>query len=70
MVEVGLMLLLGYGVSRALGWATLPSMLGAGIVAISSTMVVSRTLADIHADRRLRDIVFGCWSWRIWRRSS
>ncbi len=59
LVEVGLMLLLGYEVSRVLGWDTLPSMVGAGIVAISSTMVVSRTLADNHADRRLRDIVFG-----------
>lgn len=59
LLEVGLMLLLGYGVSRALGWDPLPSALGAGVVAISSTMVVSRTLADNHADRRLRDIVFG-----------
>lgn len=58
-VEVGLMLLLGYGVSRALGWTLLPSLLGAGMVAISSTMVVSRTLVDSHADRRLRDIIFG-----------
>ncbi len=59
LVEVGLMLLLGYGAARALGWSGLPSFLAAGVVAISSTMVVSRTLADTHADRRLRDIVFG-----------
>jgi CPA2 family monovalent cation:H+ antiporter-2 len=59
LVEVGLMLLLGYGAARGLGWGGLESALAAGIVAISSTMVVSRTLADAHADRRLRDIVFG-----------
>jgi len=59
LVEVGLMLLLGYGAARALGWSTLQSLLAAGMVAISSTMVVTRTLADAHADRRLRDIVFG-----------
>jgi len=59
LLEVGLMLLLGYGVSRWLGWGTLPSMVGAGVVAISSTMVASRTLEDGHADRRLRDIVYG-----------
>ena len=59
LVEVGLMLLLGYGVARLLGWSAVSSMLAAGIVAISSTMVVSRTLADNHADHRLRDIVFG-----------
>lgn len=59
LVEVGLMLLLGFGVARVMGWGTVPAMLAAGIVAISSTMVVSRTLADNHADRRLRDIIFG-----------
>ena len=59
LVEVGLMLLLGYGIARLLGWSPVSSMLAAGIVAISSTMVVSRTLADNHADHRLRDIVFG-----------
>jgi CPA2 family monovalent cation:H+ antiporter-2 len=59
LVEVGAMLLLGYGVARLLGWDLLQSLLAAGIVAISSTMVVSRSLADSHADRGLRDIVFG-----------
>ncbi|HEY9383259.1 MAG TPA: cation:proton antiporter [Gemmatimonadales bacterium] len=59
LVEVGLMLLLGYGLSRALGWSALPSLLTAGMVAISSTMVASGTLTDLKADRRLKDIVFG-----------
>jgi CPA2 family monovalent cation:H+ antiporter-2 len=59
LVEVGAMLLLGYGVARLLGWDLLQSLLAAGIVAISSTMVVSRSLADSRADRGLRDIVFG-----------
>jgi len=59
LVEVCLMLLLGYGTARALGWSTLQSLLTAGIVAISSTMVASGTLADVGADRRLKDIVFG-----------
>ncbi|NOT09516.1 MAG: potassium transporter [Gemmatimonadales bacterium] len=58
-VEVGLMLLLGYGAARLLGMATLPSLLTAGMVAISSTMVVSRNLEDHAADRSLKDIVFG-----------
>jgi len=59
LVEVGAMLLLGYGVARLLGWDLLQSLLAAGIVAISSTMVVSRSLEDSRADRGLRDIVFG-----------
>ncbi|HJR34729.1 MAG TPA: cation:proton antiporter [Gemmatimonadales bacterium] len=59
MVEIGLLLLLGYGAARVLGWTPMASLFAAGIVAISSTMVVSRTLDDLRADRRLRDIVFG-----------
>lgn len=59
LVEVGLMLLLGFAAARFLGWGPLQSLAAAGLVAISSTMVVSRTLADAHADRRLKDIVFG-----------
>lgn len=59
LVEVGLMLLLGYGVARLLGWGALPSLLTAGMVAISSTMIASGTLSDVNADRRLKDIVFG-----------
>src|ERR1041384_2514943 len=59
LVEVGLMLLLGYGLARSLGWDVLHSLLTAGVVAISSTMVASGTLAELAADRRLKDIVFG-----------
>ncbi len=59
LVEVGAMLLLGYGAARVLGWDPLQSLFAAGIVAISSTMVVSRSLEDSRADRGLRDIVFG-----------
>jgi CPA2 family monovalent cation:H+ antiporter-2 len=58
-IEVGCMLLLGYAAGRLLG---LPARLGfvaAGIVAISSTMIAAGTMADIRADRRLRDIVLG-----------
>ena len=60
-IEVGVMLLLGYGAARLLGWSTQTGLFTAGVVAISSTMVVSRTLAEARADRRLRDVVFGCW---------
>ena len=59
LVEIGLLLLLGYGAARVLGWTPMASLFAAGIVAISSTMVVSRTMEDLQADRRLRDIVFG-----------
>lgn len=43
--EVGLMLWLGYGMGRAFGWDSTDSLFTGAIVALSSTMVVSRTLA-------------------------
>jgi CPA2 family monovalent cation:H+ antiporter-2 len=58
-VEVGLLLLLGFGAGRLLGLNPLQSLIAAGIVAISSTMVASSTMNDLRADRRLRDIVLG-----------
>lgn len=58
-VEVGLMLLLGYGAARLLGLSGLSSLIAAGLVAISSTMVSSSTMTEIKADRTLREIVLG-----------
>ena len=59
LVEVGLMLLLGYGAGRILGFNQLQSLVAGGIVAISSTMIAAGTMAEIKAERRLREIVLG-----------
>ncbi len=58
-VEVGLMLLLGFAAGQLLGLGTLSSLLAAGIVAISSTMIASSTMSEIKAERGLRDLVLG-----------
>jgi CPA2 family monovalent cation:H+ antiporter-2 len=58
-VEVSLMLLLGYGAGQLLGLSSRLSLIAAGMVAISSTMIASGTMTEIRADRRLRDIVLG-----------
>ena len=58
-VEVGLMLLLGYGAARLLGLTGISSLIAAGLVAISSTMVSSSTMTEIKADRTLREVVLG-----------
>ena len=58
-IEVGLMLLLGYGAGRLLGFPPLLSLIAGGIVAISSTMIAAGTMTDIKADRRLREVVLG-----------
>ncbi len=58
-VEVGLMLSLGYLVGQLLGWPSSACMVTGAVVAISSTMVVTRVLADQGVERPLRDLIFG-----------
>ncbi|HEU5170320.1 MAG TPA: cation:proton antiporter [Gemmatimonadales bacterium] len=58
-VEVGLMLTLGYLAGQLLGWSTLVSAFTGAVVAISSTMIVARVLAEERAEAPLRDLVFG-----------
>lgn len=58
LIEVGLMLTLGYGAATALGWPRLETLLAAGVVAISSTAVIAKTFEDREVDWRLRDLVF------------
>jgi CPA2 family monovalent cation:H+ antiporter-2 len=59
LIEVGVMFSAGLVVARLLGWGPLDSLLVAGIVAISSTMVIAKVFDERHEDWRLRDLVFG-----------
>lgn len=45
-VEVGLMLWIGYGLGGLFGWKGTDALFLGGVVALSSTMVASRTLAE------------------------
>ncbi|HET8622040.1 MAG TPA: cation:proton antiporter [Gemmatimonadales bacterium] len=58
-LEVGLMLTLGYIAGQLLGWGPLASAFAGAVVAISSTMIVARVLAEERAEPPLRDLVFG-----------
>jgi CPA2 family monovalent cation:H+ antiporter-2 len=58
-LEVGLVLTLGYIAGQLLGWSPLTSAFAGAVVAISSTMVVARVLAEERAEAPLRDLVFG-----------
>jgi CPA2 family monovalent cation:H+ antiporter-2 len=58
-LEVGLMLTLGYIAGQLLGWRPLTSAFAGAVVAISSTMIVARVLAEERAESALRDLVFG-----------
>ncbi len=45
-IEVGLMLCIGYGLGSAFGWNFMDALFLGAIVALSSTMVATRTLAE------------------------
>ncbi len=58
LVEIGLMLALGFGVGRAFGWTTLASLFVAGAVAVSSTMILAKLLEERPVERELRESLF------------
>ena len=58
LVEIALMLALGFGAGRAFGWTTLPSLFVAGAVAVSSTMILAKVLAERPVERELKESLF------------
>jgi CPA2 family monovalent cation:H+ antiporter-2 len=59
LVEVNLMLLLGYAVGRALGWSVVECLFAGGVVAISSTTIVAKAFDEQGVRGPLRDLVIG-----------
>src|SRR5512145_515705 len=58
-VEVNLMLLLGYAAGRALGWSVIECVFTGGVVAISSTTIVAKAFDEQGVRGPLRDLVIG-----------
>ncbi|MBK5188148.1 MAG: cation:proton antiporter, partial [Gemmatimonadaceae bacterium] len=57
--ETSLMLGIGFLVGHLLGWTTIESVFTAGIVAISSTTIVSKAFVEQKIRGRVTEIVFG-----------
>lgn len=57
LVEIGLMLALGFGAGRAMGWSPLASAFLAGAVAVSSTMILAKVLETHPLGPELRQTV-------------
>jgi CPA2 family monovalent cation:H+ antiporter-2 len=57
--ETSMMLGLGFLVGRLLGWTTIESIFAGAMIAISSTTIVARALAEQEVRGRLTEIVFG-----------
>ncbi len=58
LVEIGLMLALGFGAGRAFGWTPLASAFFAGAVAVSSTMILAKVLESHPVGPELRPTLF------------
>ncbi|MEO7039711.1 MAG: cation:proton antiporter [Gemmatimonadaceae bacterium] len=57
--ETSLMMGIGFLVGHLLGWTTIESVFTAGIVAISSTTIVSKAFVEQGIKGRITEIVFG-----------
>lgn len=55
-IEVGLLAWLGYAATGWLGWDTRARLFGAGLCAISSTMIVAKVLDEANVEKRLKEL--------------
>jgi CPA2 family monovalent cation:H+ antiporter-2 len=59
-LEVAIMILLGYGLGRLIGWSTISSLFLGAALSISSTTIIIKTLTEMHLKRRnFAEIVIG-----------
>src|SRR5471030_1778710 len=60
LLEITLMIWLGYEVGRALGWNTMDSVFLGAMLSISSTTIIVKTLAELGKSReKFAEIIFG-----------
>lgn len=58
-VEVGLMLWLGFSAGHLLGWTPRECLFAGGIVAVSSTLLIRKVFTELSVEKRIREIVTG-----------
>ena len=59
LIQLSGMIWLGYSIGYLFGWSARESLFAGCMVAISSTMIVARTVDEEKVDKRVVDIVFG-----------
>jgi len=59
LVQIGVILIMGYWAADLLGWPLRERLFAAGAVAITSTMILTAVFVEAPPDRRLRDLVLG-----------
>jgi len=59
LLEVGLMLWLGFSAARLLGWSAREALFTGGLLAISSTTMIRKVFGEREVDRKTRELVTG-----------
>jgi CPA2 family monovalent cation:H+ antiporter-2 len=59
-LETGLMFFAGYQIGQIFGWSVMDSVYLGGIIMISSTTIIAKTLADLHKEKeKFTDVIYG-----------
>lgn len=58
-IQIGLMIVLGFLAARAFGWSTRDSLVVGAMVSISSTMIIAQSFKELKPARAVSDLVFG-----------
>lgn len=58
-VQVGMLMWLGYAVGRAFGWTELEGIFVGALLAISSTTIIAKAFAEQRVGKSLSELVFG-----------
>ncbi|MFO1011076.1 MAG: cation:proton antiporter [Planctomycetota bacterium] len=58
-VQVGVMLWLGFSAGHLLGWSGRECLFAGGIVAVSSTLLIRKVFTELHVEAKIREIVTG-----------
>lgn len=57
--QCGLLVLLGYGVGRLLGWTSIESLYTGALISISSTTIIAKVFEDRNISGERADLVYG-----------
>ena len=59
LIQIVVMIALGYSVGRLLGWTQWDSVLTGAVVSISGIVIVAKAFEEVRVESRVRELVFG-----------
>ena len=59
LIQILVMIFLGYSIGRLMGWTRWDSVLTGAVVSISGIVIVAKAFEEVRVDSRVRELVFG-----------